>query len=229
MPQAWQGPTSGCEHHTSPVSVSSTEQWLPLAASGTLLAALGCSPEKSCGCPVLTHPWCEPLGQEGVRKAGGVKGFCCLFPSVGSTSSSPALLGIREPRSEYDRTHPSMQYYSSQGDVIAHKDIYTGKRPAGDRPEQRPAPCGRSSQSDTANCISRLVAANCFSPFPLVFPGCGTGQGSTWLCCKTAQYHSKHRSLSILESERQLEFLLLFKILVQKLYDFVHYIVVVML
>uniref|UniRef100_A0A8C3XZ04 Plakophilin 4 n=1 Tax=Catharus ustulatus TaxID=91951 RepID=A0A8C3XZ04_CATUS len=53
-----------------------------------------------------------------------------VMQSVGSTSSSPALLGIREPRSDYDRTHPSMQYYSSQGDVVAHKDIYTGKRPA---------------------------------------------------------------------------------------------------
>ncbi|NXV04645.1 PKP4 protein, partial [Cettia cetti] len=53
-----------------------------------------------------------------------------VMQSVGSTSSSPALLGIREPRSEYDRTHPSMQYYSSQGDVIAHKDIYTGSSKA---------------------------------------------------------------------------------------------------
>ncbi|NXT70309.1 PKP4 protein, partial [Chaetops frenatus] len=53
-----------------------------------------------------------------------------IMQSVGSTSSSPALLGIREPRSEYDRTHPSMQYYSSQGDVIAHKDIYTGSSKA---------------------------------------------------------------------------------------------------
>ncbi|NXM59279.1 PKP4 protein, partial [Illadopsis cleaveri] len=53
-----------------------------------------------------------------------------VMQSVGSTSSSPALLGIREPRCEYDRTHPSMQYYSSQGDVIAHKDIYTGSSKA---------------------------------------------------------------------------------------------------
>ncbi|NWV49957.1 PKP4 protein, partial [Daphoenositta chrysoptera] len=53
-----------------------------------------------------------------------------VMQSVGSTSSSPALLGIREPRSEYDRMHPSMQYYSSQGDVIAHKDIYTGSSKA---------------------------------------------------------------------------------------------------
>uniref|UniRef100_A0A8C0BEL8 Plakophilin 4 n=1 Tax=Buteo japonicus TaxID=224669 RepID=A0A8C0BEL8_9AVES len=52
-----------------------------------------------------------------------------VIQSVGSTSSSPALLGIREPRSEYDRTQPSMQYYNNQGDVITHKDIYTGKIP----------------------------------------------------------------------------------------------------
>ncbi|EGV98566.1 Plakophilin-4 [Cricetulus griseus] len=42
---------------------------------------------------------------------------------VGSTSSSPALLGIREPRSEYDRTQPPMQYYNSQGDTT-HKGLY---------------------------------------------------------------------------------------------------------
>lgn len=51
-------------------------------------------------------------------------------PSVGSTSSSPALLGIREPRSEYDRTQPPMQYYNSQGDTT-HKGLYPGKTPAG--------------------------------------------------------------------------------------------------
>ncbi|NWI20074.1 PKP4 protein, partial [Crypturellus soui] len=53
-----------------------------------------------------------------------------VIQSVGSTSSSPALLGIREPRSEYDRTQPSLQYYSNQGDVITHKDIYTGSSKA---------------------------------------------------------------------------------------------------
>ncbi|XP_054033401.1 plakophilin-4 isoform X4 [Dryobates pubescens] len=53
-----------------------------------------------------------------------------IMQSVGSTSSSPALLGIREPRSEYDRTQPPVQYYSSQGDGIAHKDIYTGSSKA---------------------------------------------------------------------------------------------------
>ncbi|XP_074858134.1 plakophilin-4 isoform X2 [Carettochelys insculpta] len=53
-----------------------------------------------------------------------------IIQSVGSTSSSPALLGIREPRSEYNRTQPSMQYYNSQGDVITHKPIYTGSNKA---------------------------------------------------------------------------------------------------
>ncbi|XP_075286145.1 plakophilin-4 isoform X3 [Opisthocomus hoazin] len=53
-----------------------------------------------------------------------------VIQSVGSTSSSPALLGIREPHSEYDRTQPSMQYYNNQGDVITHKDIYTGSSKA---------------------------------------------------------------------------------------------------
>ncbi|XP_057271591.1 plakophilin-4 isoform X3 [Pezoporus wallicus] len=53
-----------------------------------------------------------------------------VIQSVGSTSSSPALLGIREPRSEYERTQPSMQYYNNQGDVITHKDIYTGSSKA---------------------------------------------------------------------------------------------------
>lgn len=52
------------------------------------------------------------------------------LPSVGSTSSSPALLGIREPRSEYDRTQPPMQYYNSQGDTT-HKGLYPGKMPVG--------------------------------------------------------------------------------------------------
>lgn len=52
------------------------------------------------------------------------------LPSVGSTSSSPALLGIRDPRSEYDRTQPPMQYYNSQGDAT-HKGLYPGKTPAG--------------------------------------------------------------------------------------------------
>ncbi|XP_040213846.1 plakophilin-4 isoform X4 [Rana temporaria] len=49
-----------------------------------------------------------------------------IIQSVGSTSSSPALLGIREPHSGYERTQPSMQYYNSQGESLVHKDIYSG-------------------------------------------------------------------------------------------------------
>ncbi|XP_072274283.1 plakophilin-4 isoform X4 [Pyxicephalus adspersus] len=49
-----------------------------------------------------------------------------MIQSVGSTSSSPALLGIREPHSGYERTQPSMQYYNSQGESLVHKDIYSG-------------------------------------------------------------------------------------------------------
>ncbi|NXW44545.1 PKP4 protein, partial [Nyctiprogne leucopyga] len=72
-----------------------------------------------------------------------------VLQSVGSTSSSPALLGIREPRSEYDRTQPSMQYYNSQGDVIAHKDIYTGS--------SKPSPIYISSYSSPAREQNRRL------------------------------------------------------------------------
>ncbi|XP_041433640.1 plakophilin 4 S homeolog isoform X7 [Xenopus laevis] len=53
-----------------------------------------------------------------------------MIQSVGSTSSSPALLGIREPHSGYERTKPSMQYYNSQEDPISHKEMYTGSSKA---------------------------------------------------------------------------------------------------
>ncbi|NWS69798.1 PKP4 protein, partial [Crotophaga sulcirostris] len=72
-----------------------------------------------------------------------------VIQSVGSTSSSPALLGIREPRSEYDRTQPSMQYYNNQGDVIAHKDIYTGS--------SKPSPIYISSYSSPAREQNRRL------------------------------------------------------------------------
>ncbi|KAM4697533.1 plakophilin-4 [Rhinophrynus dorsalis] len=49
-----------------------------------------------------------------------------MIQSVGSTSSSPALLGIREPHSGYERTQSSMQYYNSQGDIMTHKEMYSG-------------------------------------------------------------------------------------------------------
>ncbi|NXX75729.1 PKP4 protein, partial [Urocolius indicus] len=72
-----------------------------------------------------------------------------VIQSVGSTSSSPALLGIREPRSEYDRTQPALQYYSSQGDVIAHKDMYTGS--------SKPSPIYISSYSSPAREQNRRL------------------------------------------------------------------------
>ncbi|XP_034281534.1 plakophilin-4 isoform X3 [Pantherophis guttatus] len=72
-----------------------------------------------------------------------------IIQSVGSTSSSPALLGIRDPRSEYDRTQTSMQYYNSQGDGIAHKDIYTGSN--------KPSPIYISSYSSPARDQNRRL------------------------------------------------------------------------
>ncbi|NWR78927.1 PKP4 protein, partial [Centropus unirufus] len=72
-----------------------------------------------------------------------------IMQSVGSTSSSPALLGIREPRSEYDRTQPSMQYYSNQGDVIAHKELYPGS--------SKPSPIYISSYSSPAREQNRRL------------------------------------------------------------------------
>ncbi|XP_062434114.1 plakophilin-4 isoform X2 [Rhea pennata] len=72
-----------------------------------------------------------------------------VIQSVGSTSSSPALLGIREPRLEYDRTQPSTQYYNNQGDVITHKDIYTGS--------SKPSPIYISSYSSPAREQNRRL------------------------------------------------------------------------
>ncbi|XP_043930691.1 plakophilin-4 isoform X3 [Protopterus annectens] len=43
-----------------------------------------------------------------------------VVQSVGSATSSPALLGIRGPHSDYERGQTSMQYYNSQGDSIKH-------------------------------------------------------------------------------------------------------------
>lgn len=53
-----------------------------------------------------------------------------MIQSVGSTSSSPALLGIREPHSGYEKTQSSMQYYNSQGESLIHKDMYSGSSKA---------------------------------------------------------------------------------------------------
>ncbi|MGH0173432.1 UNVERIFIED_CONTAM: hypothetical protein FKN15_065548 [Acipenser sinensis] len=48
-----------------------------------------------------------------------------VIQSADSATSSPALLGIKEQRSDYQRTQPSMQFY--QGDNNIHKGVYTGK------------------------------------------------------------------------------------------------------
>ncbi|XP_045154061.1 plakophilin-4 [Echinops telfairi] len=71
-----------------------------------------------------------------------------VMQSVGSTSSSPALLGIRDPRSEYDRTQPPMQYYNSQGDA-AHKGLYPGS--------SKPSPIYMSSYSSPAREQNRRL------------------------------------------------------------------------
>ncbi|XP_066544567.1 plakophilin-4 isoform X3 [Amia ocellicauda] len=49
-----------------------------------------------------------------------------VIQSAGSATSSPALLGIKEQRSDYQRTQPSMQFYNYQGDNNVHKNQYTG-------------------------------------------------------------------------------------------------------
>ncbi|XP_053327848.1 plakophilin-4 isoform X2 [Spea bombifrons] len=70
-----------------------------------------------------------------------------MMQSVGSTSSSPALLGIREPHSGYERTQPSMQYYNSQADGALNKDMYSGS--------SKPSPIYISSYSSPARDQSR--------------------------------------------------------------------------
>ncbi|XP_045062489.1 plakophilin-4-like isoform X1 [Coregonus clupeaformis] len=46
--------------------------------------------------------------------------------SAGSTTSSPAMLGIKEHRSDYQRAQSTMQFYKNQGDNNVHKYRYTG-------------------------------------------------------------------------------------------------------
>ncbi|XP_047671011.1 plakophilin-4 isoform X7 [Tachysurus fulvidraco] len=46
--------------------------------------------------------------------------------TAGSTTSSPAVLGIKEQRSDYQRTQPPMQFYNYQGDSSVQKAPYTG-------------------------------------------------------------------------------------------------------
>uniref|UniRef100_A0A8C5WES2 Plakophilin 4 n=1 Tax=Leptobrachium leishanense TaxID=445787 RepID=A0A8C5WES2_9ANUR len=72
-----------------------------------------------------------------------------MIQSVGSTSSSPALLGIREPHSGYERTQPSMQYYNNQGESVLHKEMYSeGKKLSSvdKRSRERSGPKPRSSR-----------------------------------------------------------------------------------
>ncbi|KAG9349234.1 hypothetical protein JZ751_027677 [Albula glossodonta] len=49
-----------------------------------------------------------------------------VIQSAGSATSSPAMLGIKEHRSDYQRTQSSMQFYNYQGDNNVHKSQYTG-------------------------------------------------------------------------------------------------------
>ncbi|XP_035249011.1 plakophilin-4-like isoform X1 [Anguilla anguilla] len=49
-----------------------------------------------------------------------------VIQSAGSATSSPAMLGIKEHRSDYQRTKSSMQFYNYQGDNNIHKSQYTG-------------------------------------------------------------------------------------------------------
>ncbi|XP_064167571.1 plakophilin-4-like [Anguilla rostrata] len=49
-----------------------------------------------------------------------------VIQSAGSATSSPAMLGIKEHRSDYQRTKSSMQFYNYQGDNSIHKSQYTG-------------------------------------------------------------------------------------------------------
>ncbi|KPP57167.1 hypothetical protein Z043_125136 [Scleropages formosus] len=46
--------------------------------------------------------------------------------SAGSATSSPAMLGIKEHRSNYQRAHSSMQFYNYQEDNHVHKSPFTG-------------------------------------------------------------------------------------------------------
>ncbi|XP_029112563.1 plakophilin-4 isoform X2 [Scleropages formosus] len=49
-----------------------------------------------------------------------------VIQSAGSATSSPAMLGIKEHRSNYQRTQSAMQFYKYQGDGNVNKYQYTG-------------------------------------------------------------------------------------------------------
>uniref|UniRef100_A0A4W3IF33 Plakophilin 4 n=1 Tax=Callorhinchus milii TaxID=7868 RepID=A0A4W3IF33_CALMI len=72
-----------------------------------------------------------------------------VLQSVGSTTSSPALLGVKEPRSNYEKTQISMQYYSNQGDNSTQKDLTLGS--------SKPSPIYIGSYSSPAREESRRL------------------------------------------------------------------------
>lgn len=131
-------------HCSSPVSseMDSTSQWWPAGRLPGLRGRLLCTSQHcyeltlSTSCAELITVLC--FSRRFSRDTDSLISLSPLspsllllpLPSVGSTSSSPALLGIRDPRSEYDRTQPPMQYYNSQGDAT-HKGLYPGKMPVG--------------------------------------------------------------------------------------------------
>ncbi|XP_067843525.1 plakophilin-4 [Heptranchias perlo] len=72
-----------------------------------------------------------------------------VLQSVASTTSSPALLGIKDQRSNYEKTKTSMQYYNSQGDNMTHKDLTIGS--------SKPSPIYIGSYSSPARDESRRL------------------------------------------------------------------------
>uniref|UniRef100_UPI00398E614F plakophilin-4 n=1 Tax=Pristiophorus japonicus TaxID=55135 RepID=UPI00398E614F len=72
-----------------------------------------------------------------------------VLQSVASTTSSPALLGIKDQRSNYEKTKTSMQYYNSQGDHMTHKDLTIGS--------SKPSPIYIGSYSSPAREESRQL------------------------------------------------------------------------
>ncbi|XP_067891385.1 plakophilin-4 isoform X3 [Heterodontus francisci] len=72
-----------------------------------------------------------------------------VLQSVASTTSSPALLGIKDQRSNYEKTKTSMQYYNSQGDNMMHTDLTIGS--------SKPSPIYIGSYSSPAREESRRL------------------------------------------------------------------------
>ncbi|MGH0120683.1 UNVERIFIED_CONTAM: hypothetical protein FKN15_035069 [Acipenser sinensis] len=84
-----------------------------------------------------------------------------VIQSAGSATSSPALLGIKEQSSDYQRTQPSMQFYNYQGDNNIHKGVYTvkagGKRVAKKQGSEENAPPEKEAKKPTAEKRSLAV------------------------------------------------------------------------